>query len=210
MKWTKQLLEDSSHLMCCFRWLDFLYALLQNWHLYGRSLPTTSRYCWNAWRGFWDGMRPVEEPIHYLRKCFSNEWTRWIMCYVKKQIRIWHYGWMHLPKSVMRMGSCSGMSGNGKLLLDTLALLAFRGNLCFFCCKLLKWDAICVFLCPDVRKILSQWGQEKGRTPKREITFWKHWQMKIVLTHAFTQRLVIERFGEGGSYQLSLQAKNMF
>lgn len=72
---------------------------------------------------------------------------------------------MLLPKSVMRMGSCRGMSGRGRLLLDTLALLVFRGNLCFFCCKLLKWEAMCVFLWPDVRKILSQWGQGKGRAP---------------------------------------------
>lgn len=72
---------------------------------------------------------------------------------------------MLLPKSVMRMGSCRGMSGRGRLLLDTLALLVFRGNLCFFCCRLLKWEAMCVFLWPDVRKILSQWGQGKGRAP---------------------------------------------
>lgn len=74
---------------------------------------------------------------------------------------------MLLPKSVMRMGSCSGISGRGRLLLDTLALLDLRGNLCFFCCKLLKWEAMCVFLWPDVRKILSQWGQGNGRTPKQ-------------------------------------------
>lgn len=74
---------------------------------------------------------------------------------------------MLLPKSVMRMGSCRGMSGRGRLLLDTLALLLFRGNFCFLCCKLLKWEAMCVFLWPDVRKILSQWGQGKGRTPRK-------------------------------------------
>lgn len=72
-----------------------------------------------------------------------------------------------LPKSVIRIGSWRGISGRGRLFLDTLALLAFRGNLCFFCCKLLKWDAMCVFLWPDVRKILSQWGQGNGRTPSK-------------------------------------------
>lgn len=70
-----------------------------------------------------------------------------------------------LPKSVMRMGSCKGMSDRGMLFFDTLALLVFRGNLCFFCCRFLKCEAMCVFLWPDVRKILSQWGQEKGRSP---------------------------------------------
>lgn len=74
---------------------------------------------------------------------------------------------MLLPKSVMRMGSCKGISGRGRLFLDTFALLVFRGNLCFLCCKLLKWEAMCVFLWPDVRKILSQWGQGKGRTPRK-------------------------------------------
>lgn len=82
---------------------------------------------------------------------------------------VYTYTCLHvlLPKSVMRMGSCRGISGRGRLLLDTLALLVFLGNLCFFCCKLLKWEAMCVFLWPDVRKILSQWGQGKGRTPKK-------------------------------------------
>lgn len=83
------------------------------------------------------------------------------------EFRFIYMNHMLLPKSVMRMGSCSGISGRGRLLLDTLALLDFRGNLCFFCCKLLKWEAMCVFLWPDVRKILSQWGQGNGRTPKQ-------------------------------------------
>lgn len=41
------------NLMCCLRWLDFLYALLQNPHLYGRSFSTMSRYCCRAAREFW-------------------------------------------------------------------------------------------------------------------------------------------------------------
>lgn len=82
-----------------------------------------------------------------------------------------------LPKSVMRMGSCRGISGRGRWLFDTLALLLFRGNLCFFCCEFLKWDAMCVFLWPDVLKILSQWGQGKGRTPgvKKKGSLEGHW-----------------------------------
>lgn len=68
-------------------------------------------------------------------------------------------------RSEMRIGSCSCISGSGRLCLETRARFGLRGNLCFFCCRFLKCEAMCVFLWPDVRKILSQCGHGNGRTP---------------------------------------------
>ena len=72
-----------------------------------------------------------------------------------------------VPVSVMRIGSCSGMSGSsisgfGARLMDRRGFLGDAS---------LKCDCIWLFLCPDVLNFLSQCGQSNGLAPDYENNF---------------------------------------
>lgn len=73
-----------------------------------------------------------------------------------------------LPKSVMSMGSCKGMSGTGTLVFPTRTFAGLRWCRSFLSSVCLKCEAIWVFRWPDVLNFLSQWGQAKGLTPAKD------------------------------------------
>lgn len=73
-----------------------------------------------------------------------------------------------LPKSVMSMGSCKGMSGTGPLDFPTRTFVGLRWCRSFLSSVCLKCEVIWVFRWPDVLNFLSQWGQAKGLTPAKD------------------------------------------
>lgn len=61
-----------------------------------------------------------------------------------------------LPTSVMRIGSCKGISGTGTFALPTRTFAGLRWCRIFLNSVCLKWEAMWVFLWPEVRNFLSQ------------------------------------------------------
>lgn len=120
----------------------------------------------------------------YLFHCASLQVSSECFGLIKTQplysIEIWilrkHGFTRSLPKSVMSMGSCKGMSGTGPLDFPTRTFVGLRWCLSFLSSVCLKCEVIWVFRWPDVLNFLSQWGQAKGLTPAKE----KSNQLKIL------------------------------
>ena len=97
-----------------------------------------------------------------------------------------------LPKSVMSIGSCKGMSGTGTLVFPTRTFAGLRWCRSFLNSVCLKCEEIWVFRWPDVLNFLSQWGQAKGLTPakhlkKKKVSLWFyfHCPRNVALEYRF-------------------------
>lgn len=71
----------------------------------------------------------------------------------------------------MSIGSCKGISGTGTLFFPIRTLAGLRWCRIFLSSLCLKWEAIWVFLWPEVRNFLSQCGQAKGLIPKNRLKY---------------------------------------